>query len=298
MRGVGLSVCVLLLVVPVWAGQEQPERLAVVEGFEVPESARYDAVRDLFFVSNVTGHPAEEDGNGFISLMDPEGGIQTLRWIDGRSPGVTLHAPKGMAIVGNTLWVADITVVRGFDRHTGAPAGDVDLGPLGAVFLNDVAAAPGGGLFVTDTGFVFQNGRGSLKGPQRVYTITAAGTPSVLIDDHRLEAPNGVFYDEPNARLLIASLNGKDIFAWTSEAGLSVAATGPGGYDGIERLADGRLLVSSQDGRSILVLAGKTLTPLITGVADVGDIGIDLKRNRVAIPRLDTNLLELWQVRQ
>jgi hypothetical protein len=75
-----------------------------------------------------------------------------------------------------------------------------------------------------------------------------------------------------------------------------VAARGPGGYDGIEALADGRVLVSSQDGASILVLRDGSLTPLITGVTDVGDIGVDLKRNRVAIPRLDTNLLELWQV--
>jgi sugar lactone lactonase YvrE len=291
MRGVELSVCALLL-----AGSAQPERVTVVAGFDVPESARYDPGRDLYFVSNVTGHPAEEDGNGFISLMDPDGKIQRLRWIDGRSPGVTLNAPKGMAIVGDTLWVADITVVRGFDRHTAAPTGHIDLGSLGAVFLNDVAAAPGGGLLVSDTGFVFRDGRASLTGPQRVYAISAAGDPSVLIDDDTLEAPNGVFYDEPNQRLLVASFNGKHVFAWTQERGLSVAATGPGGYDGIERAADGRVLVSSQDGRSILVMDGDTLVPLITGIAGAADLGIDLRRRRVAIPKPDANVVELWQI--
>jgi hypothetical protein len=34
---------------------------------------------------------------------------------------VTLHAPRGMSIVGDTLWVADADAVRGFDRRSGAP---------------------------------------------------------------------------------------------------------------------------------------------------------------------------------
>ena len=34
----------------------------------------------------------------------------------------SLDAPKGMAIVGDTLWVADIDAVRGFNRKTGGPS--------------------------------------------------------------------------------------------------------------------------------------------------------------------------------
>lgn len=272
-------------------------RLAIVTGFEIPESARYDPASDRYYVSNVTGHPTAEDDTGFISLMDPDGVVTVRRWIDGRSASVTLNAPKGMAIVGSELWVADITLVRRFDRTSGVPAGAIDLGPLGARFLNDVGAGPDGSVFVSDTGFVFEGGRGSLSGPQRIYRIDAAGRASVVIDDARLAAPNGVFYDAPRARLLIAPLNGKEVFAWTERDGLRIAATGPGGYDGIEALADGRLLVSSQDAASILVIGDGVMTPIITGVADTGDIGVDLKRHRIAIPRLDANVLELWQVR-
>ena len=32
------------------------------------------------------------------------------------------NGPKGMALVGDTLWVADVDAVRAFNRKTGAPA--------------------------------------------------------------------------------------------------------------------------------------------------------------------------------
>lgn len=279
-----------------WA-PPQATRVATVSGFEVPESARYDPDRDLYFVSNVTGNPVALDDTGFISLMEPDGRVRTLRWIDGRSEGVTLHAPKGMALLGSSLWVADITVVRSFDRESGQPGPTVDLGPLGAKFLNDITVGPGGTLLVSDTGIAFENGRGRLAGPHRVYAISATKGPYVLIDDDRLKAPNGVFYDATGARLLIGSFSGPDVWAWTPTGGLSIAATGPGGYDGIERLPDGRILVASQDGTAILAISGSTMTPLVSNVSDVGDIGVDTRRSRIAIPRLDTNLLELWEVR-
>jgi len=296
----GAASLMLALLVPdlaSWAWQDQVRRVATVDGFEVPESARYDPERDLFLVSNVTGNPVALDDTGFISLMEPDGRIRTLRWIDGRSANVTLHAPKGIALLGSSIWVADIAVVRSFDRHTGRPGPAVDLGPLGARFLNDVAAGPDGTLYVSDTGLVFENGRGRLAGPHRVYAIDVNGAPSVLIDDASLRAPNGVFFDTFGARLLIGSFAGPQLFAWTRAAGLTVAATGPGGYDGIERLPDGRILVASQDGNAILALQGANLAPLIPGVTDVGDIGVDTRRSHVAIPRLDTNLLEIWEVK-
>ena len=62
---------------------------------------------------------------------------------------MTLNAPKGMAIVGDTLWVADIDAVRGFNRKSGALVANIAV--PGAKFLNDVTAGPDG-LYITDTG--------------------------------------------------------------------------------------------------------------------------------------------------
>src|SRR5215213_6618035 len=43
---------------------------ATITGFKTPESVRYDADLDTYFVSNINGNPSQKDGNGFISRID------------------------------------------------------------------------------------------------------------------------------------------------------------------------------------------------------------------------------------
>ena len=276
----------------------EPRRIAVVSGFDIPESARYDPEQDVIFVASIGQHATAADNNGFISRVTPAGAVASRRFIAGGRGGVTLHAPKGMTIVGDTLWVADVTVLRGFHRRDGRPLALIDLGTAGAVFLNDVAAGPDGSLYLSDTGLRFgADGQLSHPGPDRVFRVSSTRQISVIAEGDTLAGPNGVFWDEPNGRLLIASIMGKAVFSWRpGDRGPVLVASGPGGYDGIERLSDGRIVIASQDARAVLVLRGRELTPLITGVESPGDIGVDTRRNRVAIPRLDANVVEIWEV--
>jgi hypothetical protein len=78
--------------------------------------------------------------------------------------GATLDAPKGRALVGDTLWVADINHVRAFNRRTGAKIADIDLSSQHATFLNDVAVGGDGALYVTDTGILF-DAKGGMSHP-------------------------------------------------------------------------------------------------------------------------------------
>ncbi|MGH7718701.1 MAG: hypothetical protein ACREON_07655, partial [Gemmatimonadaceae bacterium] len=91
-------------------------RVATAEGFSTPESVLYDAEADAYFVSNINGSPGERDNNGFISRVRADGTVDSMRFIAGGRGGVTLNAPKGMALVGDTLWVTDIDAVRAFHR--------------------------------------------------------------------------------------------------------------------------------------------------------------------------------------
>lgn len=272
-------------------------RLRVVTGFNVPESARYDAERDVYYVSNVTGHPMIEDNSGYISVMNPDGDIVTPNFIAGGRFGVTLHAPKGLALVGDTLWVTDINRIRGFHRDTGRPLAEIDLVPAGAGFLNDITVAPDGTLYVSDTGFRLDSLRRVRPGaPGRIYMVVRPSAVSVAVAGDTLRAPNGVLWDRADDRLLIGSFMGRSILAWHPERGLNHVASGPGGYDGIERVPGLGVVVTSQDGRAVVLLQGDRTVPLIEGVEDMGDLGVDTRRRRLAIPRLDTNLLEIWQL--
>jgi sugar lactone lactonase YvrE len=294
---IAATVAALSSLAPVTARRAEPTRLASLDGFAIPESARFDAERDQYFVSNVNAHATAPDNNGYISLVGADGTLVQRQFIAGGRNGVTLHAPKGMAFAGRDLVVTDVTVLRRFDRTTGQPGPMVDLGPHGAVFLNDVTAASDGTLYVSDTSLVFPPaGNPTRARTDRVYRVTPRGEVSIAVADPRLEGPNGVFWDGRANHLLIASIMGKHVYRWTADGGLHVLATGPGGYDGVERLDDATLLVSSQDLPGLMALTARGLTALIPNVSDVADIGVDAKRRRVAIPRLDPGIVEIWQL--
>ena len=80
---------------------------------KTPESVLYDEERDIIYVSNINGSPAELDGNGFISILDSNGKIKNLKWVTG------LNAPKGMAIYKTKLFVSDIKQLVEIDIKSG-----------------------------------------------------------------------------------------------------------------------------------------------------------------------------------
>src|SRR5690606_21634879 len=96
----------------------------------------------------------------------------------GGQNGVTLHAPKGMAIKGDTLFVADIDTVRMFHRETGAVLGA--RGVPGATFLNDIAVGPDGTVYVSDSGL--RGGAQGLEsaGTDAVYRFGPDGAPQAV----------------------------------------------------------------------------------------------------------------------
>ena len=276
---------------------DSPVRLATVGGFAIPESARWDPEQGVWFVSNINVGPLK-DGNGFISRLSADGRVDSLRFIESGRNGITLHAPRGMALVGDTLWVADIDAVRGFHRRTGHPLAAVDLGSLGALLLNDIAPAPDGTLYVTDTGVQFDSaGNRQHTGPDRVFRIRA-GRPSVALEGDWLGQPNGVTWDPIGKRLLLAPVAGDStVQQWTEDQMRpEPIARGLGRYDGVEVLPDGRILVAVWNDSTISELVGNRLRPMIRGVPAPADIGVDPERGVVAIPVLRDDRVELWRL--
>ncbi|HLS47165.1 MAG TPA: hypothetical protein VK012_01520 [Gemmatimonadales bacterium] len=273
----------------------EPTRLHSVTGFSTPEGVVHDTEADVYFVSNINGAPAARDGNGFISRMRPDGTVDSLRFIDGTRSGVTLHAPKGMALRGDTLWVSDIDALRAFDRRTGAALAAVEFGSRVA-FLNDVAIGPDGAVYVTDTGFRF-NADGSMEKadtPAGVYRLGAGGSIEVVSQDSALGAPNGITTHE--GTLLIGNAGGPGVSAWTpGQEQLAHAGNSRAEVDGLEVLADGRIIASSWTDSSIVVV-GDSGTRLIAGLPAPADFTVDRTRRRVIVPLFTENRVEIWQL--
>ena len=274
-----------------------PARIAATAGFRTPESVRYDADLDIYFVSNISGVPSAKDGDGFISRLGPDGALLDTAFIRGGVNGVVLNAPKGMVVVGDTLWVTDIDALRGFDKRSGAPVASVEF--AGAQFLNDVAAGPHGGLYITDSGIRIDSTGMTHPGPDRVFRLSADRTITTAAQGDTLGGPNGITWDAGAGRFVVVPIAVGSIFVWTPGDSLpAVIATGPGGYDGVERLADGRFLISSWTDSSVYLLdSTAALVRYITGVPSPADIGRDTRRNRVAIPLFTENRVEIWEIR-
>lgn len=271
-----------------------------VVGFHDPESVRYDAEQDLFFVSSMAGFGSLKDGIGYISRVRAASVGDVDIFIEGGVRGVTLNAPKGMTLQGDTLWVTDIDVVRGFHRLTGAPVATIDFSSHAPVLLNDIAAGPNGSLRVTDTGIrmVFE---GNIHtGPDRIFGVDAARRVSLVAQGPELRQPNGVAWDSLANRWLVVGFDrfGGDLSSFGAADGgrRQVLHRSPGKMDGVEVLPGGAVIFSSWGDSSIHVWQGGRDVRVIREVPEPADIGLDTRRGRVAIPLAVAGQVQVWDL--
>lgn len=254
------------ILIPAWQTD------AVLEG---PESVVFDKNKDLFYVSNVNGHPLEADRNGYISTLSAEGKVVEQKWLTG------LNAPKGLALVGNLLYVADINELIVIDTDTATiTARYLDKE---AKFLNDVAADTSGNIYVSD---MFTDKIHQLKGDQF----------SVWLNSAELEKPNGLLVEGDN--LIVGSWGVMtDGFATEVPGHLKtidlntkhIASLGnkspAGNLDGVEPADNGNYFVTDWLNGKLLYItpAGDSSTLLVLGQGSADHTVVD---NLVVIPMM------------
>lgn len=246
-------------------------------GLATPESVLHDPVADVYLVSNINGAPLDRDDNGFISRVAPDGSVEDLRWIDGEDEATRLHAPKGLAIRGDTLFVTDIDLVRLFHRVAGTYLGAFEV--PGATFLNDLTVGADGTLYVSDMGV---NPDFSPSGTAAIYRFED-GLAVKLSGD--VAGPNGLVATDHG--VVAVSFSGPTVSLIRPDGTMELMATLPGGQlDGIVRLADGSFLVSSWEAQAVYRIPadGGDVQAVLEGVPSPADIGWDARRQRVLIP--------------
>jgi sugar lactone lactonase YvrE len=211
-----------------------------------------------------------------------------------------LHAPKGMAIHGDTLWVADIDALRGFERRTGAPLATIDFSAHGPVLLNDVAVAPDGTLRVTDTGIVMSPKGVVHTGPDRIFAVGPGGAVTVAAEGLALRQPNGIAWDASARRWVVVSFD-----TFVGEVAAMPAAGGArevlhrstlGRFDGVEVLPNGTILYAAWQDSSIHALAAGRDRRIVREVQEPADIGLDTRRGVLAVPLSTLGRVQLWKL--
>jgi DNA-binding beta-propeller fold protein YncE len=243
-------------------------------GFASPESVLPDPESGLIFVSNVNGEGDAVDGNGFISRITPDGEIETLDWATG------LDGPKGMALVGDRLYVTDITRIVCLDRTTGEI---VNRWPApGAGFLNDAVAGPDGRIYVSDSMTA------------RIYVLEDQMV-HVWAEGEALSAINGLWMEDD--RMLVVTMNG--VFASVSleDRAIEVIGTGLGDGDALAPDGQGAYLSSEWPGRVYHLRPDGTFDVL----ADTRDAGIfvnDFYRmgDVLIMPHWQPGEVSAWQI--
>ena len=206
----------------------------------VVESVLYDAGHDVLYASCINGQPLEKNGLGFIAKLSTDGTILAQEFISG------LNAPKGMGMVGNTLYVTDVDRVVSFNLETGDQLAEYAIDS--ASFLNDITVSPAGEVYVSGT---------NTKG---IYKI-ANGEVSVWYNGGGVDMPNGLYHD--GTYMWVVSYD-TGVLRKINVDDMSImeVASGFGGGDGVVPDGHGNVVVSDWNGQ-VWVYNGEAATQLL-----------------------------------
>jgi hypothetical protein len=275
---------------------------------KTPESVIYVPNENVLFVSNIDGAPDGKDNQGFISKVSPlNGSIIELNWVTG------LNAPKGMTITNNNitnntlLYVSDITDLVEIDANSGKIINRYNA--PGSGFLNDVASDNQGHVYVSDTvtNTIYRLDTKNLGDNS---TNNSNASLQVWLQTPELNGPNGLYVDNSNNKLIVASLGAFSNPAGSirvvdlqnrtvNSLGNEGTAVPIGGLDGIEADSTGRYYyVTDNAGGKLYVVNSngtgyETLDLQNQGAADLGVI---LDENLIIIPMMQDNKLEAYRM--
>jgi hypothetical protein len=173
---------------------------------------------DTLLVSNVCGF--SEPGSGFLTLLDAQGQALDWRIVDG------LDAPLGMALQGDRLYVVDSNRLILFRWPGYEPLETIELETSVA---NDLAIAPDGVIYVTDTA------------GHQVIKIPPGGEQSIFTGEAQFKGANGIAVENGNLYV-----GGERLWQVDLED-LSIETIGPewlADIDGIEFEPDGTLQIT------------------------------------------------------
>ncbi|HEX7903181.1 MAG TPA: ATP-binding protein [Chitinophagaceae bacterium] len=239
----------------------------------VPESVLPDKPGNVLFISLIDGAPWDADGKGGVGKLSATGKKYDPAWITG------LNAPKGMGILGDRLYVADISEVVVIDIKKGKI--ETKIAVDSAKGLNDIT--------VTDKGIVYVSDSRTAK----IWRIEN-NKPTLYLEN--MKGVNGL--KAVGNDLIIAS--GKSFVKADAQKKITPIAELPQGGDGIEPVGNGDYVVTAWAGYIFYVQANGKVTTLLETYNEkknTADIGYDPEKKILYVPTFNAKTVVAYSLK-
>jgi sugar lactone lactonase YvrE len=246
------------------------------EDLKVPESVFYNTLKQAIYVSNVDGEPSKKDNSGFISKLSTDGKIIELKWVTG------LHAPKGMGVIGNLLYVSDIDRVAEINIETGKITRMIEI--PGSVFLNDIATDAQGNVYVSDS-------------DQGTIHIIRQDKAELFQKSDKLKGVNGLFVSDG---FLLAGVEDRIVSINLQNKEIEDYILNTGGIDGLVSDGKGNYIISDWTGHVNLVNLKKEKVKLLDTTpakVNAADIEFIPSKKLLLVPTFFGNTVAAYELR-
>ncbi|MBC7721774.1 MAG: ATP-binding protein [Pedobacter sp.] len=239
----------------------------------VPESVLPDFKKKILYVSLIDGGAWDADGKGGVAILDMAGKIVNNNWIIG------LNAPKGLGMVGNKLYVADINEVVVIDVKKGKI--DKKIAINGASGLNDVTVTNKGIVFVSDSKTA------------RIWKLEN-DVPVLYLEN--MKGVNGLKAVKDDLFIL----SGKNFIKADANKKLTTIVELPQSGDGLEPIGNGDFIATAWIGYIFYVYADGKFEILLDSHLDkmnTADIGYDPIKKIVYVPTFNAKKIVAYQLK-
>jgi hypothetical protein len=252
-----------------------------ITGLKMPESV-VQAKNGKIYVSEINGFGKAGDGQ----ITAVENGVA-------RVFATGLDDPKGLAIIGEYLYVADNPKVLKINLNHPEQVqvfADASAFPATPLFLNDLEADIAGNLYVSDSG--------DLKGAGgAIYKIDSKGNVTLLINhqqDARILAPNGLLMDDAGDVLMEVDFASGVLYSYNMKTKvLADIAEGFGGGDGLVHHSSGKMFVSDwKNGKVFSINLAGDVAEIKAGYQSAADIALTKNEKYIMVPDMKAGELD------
>ncbi len=250
-----------------------------ITGLKTPESV-VQAKNGKIYVSEI--NEFGKDGDGQITVIENGKARVFAKGLDD---------PKGLAIIGQYLYVADNKKILKIDMDGNVQVfAAASAFPVMPLFLNDLEPDIAGNLYVSDSGDLKGNGGA-------IYKINPQGKVTLVINskqDSRVLAPNGLLMDDSGDVILEVDFASGILYSYNMKTNaFTDLAEGFGGGDGLVHHSSGIMYVSDwKNGKVFSVNLAGDVKEIKSGYQSAADIAITKDEKYIMVPDMKAGELD------